>query len=60
MPGNAAIGAEARLMLTGVRKRVDGLWSIKSATHKYDRGGFTTTIEAEEPNEGRNEASEEG
>jgi phage protein D len=59
MPGRPEIGAEARLILMGVRKGVDGLWSIKSANHKYDRNGLTTTIEAEEPNEGRNQPQQE-
>lgn len=46
--GDPGIAAGAPVTLTGVRPGVDGrAWIIKSARHRFEKGGFTTSIEAE-------------
>ena len=48
-PGDPLIAAEARILAVGFRAGVNGLWSIKTATHDLGSGGFTTSISAERP-----------
>jgi hypothetical protein len=47
--GDPTISAEGRILVTGIRLGVDGLWSVKSARHAITDSGFTTTIQAELP-----------
>lgn len=51
LPGRTDIMAEGRLFLEGFRDGVDGEWSITRAEHTLDGGGYTTTVEAEQPND---------
>ena len=48
--GSPLMAAEGRLLATGFRPGVDGLWSIKSVRHQISSGGFVTEVEAEAPN----------
>ncbi|QRZ12444.1 phage tail protein [Paracoccus methylovorus] len=48
-PGDPLIAAEGRILTAGFRAGVNGLWSIKTATHTLDGGGFSTAISAERP-----------
>lgn len=48
-PGDPLIAAETRILTLGFRAGVNGLWSIKTATHILDSSGFTTSISAERP-----------
>ncbi len=50
MPGNPAIAAGGQILAIGFRAGVNGTWSIKSASHRINSGGFTTSIECEKPN----------
>lgn len=52
MPGRIDLVAEGRVVLAGFREGVDGEWSITRAEHMLDGNGYTTTIEAEQPNDG--------
>lgn len=47
--GNAAIRAEGRIQLSGVRVGVDGLWSVTSVTHTLTSTNYTTSFNAEIP-----------
>jgi hypothetical protein len=47
--GNPAIMAEMNLMVVGVRAGVDGLYRIKSAEHKLNNSGYSTSISTELP-----------
>ncbi|SIQ22086.1 hypothetical protein SAMN05421641_1052 [Paracoccus thiocyanatus] len=49
LPGDPLIAAEGRILATGFRVGVNGLWSIRTATHTLDSGGFSTSISAERP-----------
>lgn len=49
LPGDPLIAAEGRILATGFRAGVNGLWSIRTATHTLDNGGFSTSISAERP-----------
>lgn len=51
LPGRTDLVAEGRVVLAGFRDGVDGEWSITRAEHGMDGGGYTTTIEAELPND---------
>lgn len=59
LPGRTDLVAEGRVVLSGFRDGVDGEWSITRAEHSLDSGGYTTTIEAETPNEGETPDVEE-
>lgn len=52
LPGRTDLVAEGRVILQGFRDGVDGEWSITRAEHSLDESGYTTTIEAELPNDG--------
>lgn len=45
--GNPSVQAEAKLVLASFRPYIPTLWRIKSCSHKFDSGGYVTTIEAE-------------
>lgn len=47
LPGRADLMAEGRVLLLGVRLGVDGVWLIKTVTHRLDAGGWSCTVEAE-------------
>ena len=47
--GRADIVAEGNVTLTGFPSRMNGAWCIKSVKHNFGKGGFTTTIDGEEP-----------
>lgn len=51
LPGRTDLVAEGRLILSGFRDGVDGQWSITRAEHSMDNGGYSTTVEAEQPND---------
>lgn len=51
LPGRTDLVAEGRVILSGFRDGVDGEWSITRAEHSMDGGGYTTTVEAEQPND---------
>lgn len=46
-PGDPLIATKGRLLATGFRTGVSGLWSITSAIHDLGNGGFATSISAE-------------
>ena len=48
-PGDPLVAAEGRILTAGFRAGVNGLWSIRTATHTLDSGGFSTAISAERP-----------
>lgn len=50
VPGDARLRAEGWLLLTDVRKEVDGNWAITSVTHSVGNNGYVSTIKAERPN----------
>ena len=46
--GNPAIVAEIDIEVIGIRPGVDGLWSVRSVSHRYsDADGYVTEFEAE-------------
>ena len=47
--GDPTLAAEGRILITGIRPTVDGLWSVKSVRHSLSSSGFTTDVEAELP-----------
>ena len=47
--GDPSIAAGGRILVTGIRASVDGIWSVKSASHTISSAGYVTTIEAEVP-----------
>lgn len=47
--GRADVVAEGNVTLTGFPSRMNGAWCIKTVRHNFGKGGFTTTIEGEEP-----------
>ena len=47
--GRADVVAEGNVTLSGFPSRMNGAWCIKTVKHNFGKGGFTTTIEAEEP-----------
>jgi len=47
--GRPELMAEGVLEVGGLRAGVDGTWSIRSVTHDYGPGGFTTRVSAETP-----------
>lgn len=49
LPGNAQLGAEVRVQLTGIKERVDGDWVVTRAEHELSTGGFTTRLSIETP-----------
>lgn len=49
--GDATVAAEGRILVTGIRTGIDGLWSVKSVRHTLTGSGFTTSVEAEIPGE---------
>ncbi len=51
LPGRTDLVAEGRVIMSGFRDGVDGEWSITRAGHNLDDNGYTTTIEAEQPND---------
>lgn len=51
LPGRTDLVAEGRVIMSGFRDGVDGEWSITRAEHSLDDNGYTTTIEAEQPND---------
>lgn len=51
LPGRTDLVAEGRVILDGFRDGVNGEWSITRAEHSLDSNGFTTTVEAEQPND---------
>ena len=51
LPGRTDLVAEGRVILAGFRDGVNGEWSITRAEHSLDGNGFTTTVEAEQPND---------
>lgn len=48
-PGDPLIAAEGRILAAGFRAGANGIWSIRTATHTLDGGGFSTSISAERP-----------
>lgn len=48
-PGDPLVAAEGQVLAAGFRAGVNGLWSIRSATHTLNGGGFSTSISAERP-----------
>ena len=48
-PGDPLIAAESRLRLTDFRSGFDGAWIVTGATHKLDKGGYRTQVQAELP-----------
>lgn len=58
LPGRTDLVAEGRLVLAGFRVGVDGEWSITRAEHILDGGGYTTTVDAEQPNDAEEPAAE--
>lgn len=51
MPGNALVIAEGRVLASGFRAGVDGLWSVTRVVHRLDSaGGFSTEVETGKPN----------
>lgn len=51
MPGDPTVAAEGQTIASGFRTGVNGLWSVTSTRHEISGGGFTTSIQAERPNE---------
>ncbi len=49
MPGDATLAAEGQIIAIGFRIGVAGLWSVTSARHSINNGGFTTQIKSEKP-----------
>ncbi len=49
LPGDPELVAERPITLSGFRDGVDGDWIIKSAEHRLDSSGYTTSIEAQRP-----------
>lgn len=47
MPGNPQAAAEQKLVLAGFRPGIPTEWRVESVTHKLDRSGYTTNLEAE-------------
>jgi hypothetical protein len=45
--GDPTIRAEMKLMASGIRAGVDGLWTITRAAHRIDGSGFVSKIEGE-------------
>lgn len=60
LPGNTAIVAEAKLILTDVSRKLDGEYVIKRARHTFkgSKPGYTTQVEAEPP--GRRKDAKDG
>ena len=48
-PGDPLIAAESRLRLTGFRSGIGGAWIVTGATHRLDKGGYRTQVQAELP-----------
>jgi phage protein D len=57
--GRADIVAEGNVTLTGFPSRMNGAWCIKTVKHNFGKGGFTTTIEGEEPGGAAGKAKKE-
>jgi len=49
MPGDPLVAAGGQIIALGFRIGVSGLWSITSARHEIDGGGFSTQIKTEKP-----------
>lgn len=47
--GDPSAKAEAPVIASGVRSKVDGKWNATRVEHRWDEDGYTTTIEFEAP-----------
>jgi phage protein D len=47
--GMPNVRAEGKIILSGVRDKIDGEWSVTRVEHTFDTSGFKTRIEAETP-----------
>lgn len=47
--GDPLIAAEGRVLASGFRAGVNGLWSIVTATHELSGAGYRTTVRTERP-----------
>jgi len=47
LAGNASMAAEQKLVLVDFRPGIPTAWRLESVTHRLDRGGFVTALEAE-------------
>ncbi|RJF81139.1 late control protein D [Azospirillum cavernae] len=56
-PGNPRMMAEQRLTLSGFRPGVPTDWRVTSVEHKLDKGGYTCSLDAEQFNEGQQNAA---
>jgi phage protein D len=45
IPGNANLGVEIKMSISGLGERIDGAWTIKSIEHVFDGSGWVTNIE---------------
>ncbi len=45
MAGNPQISAESKLNITGLKAGLNGLWTVKKATHKLSNSGYNMTLE---------------
>lgn len=45
LPGNPLFMAEAPLNLSGFREGVNGAWVVETATHTFDSGGYSVSLE---------------
>ena len=45
------IAAEGRILALGFRSGIPEVWSVKSARHTLNGGGFTTQISRERPSQ---------
>lgn len=60
MPGQALLGAESLVEVSGLRSQFNGSWSVKKAVHRYDkRSGYVTEAECELPKKPRTSAATE-
>jgi uncharacterized protein len=55
--GNAALMAESRLTISGVRTGVNGAWITTQVVHRYDGQGYRCDVEAESPTKAEGAAS---
>lgn len=47
--GDTTARAEAPVIASGIRSKVDGRWNSTRVEHRWDESGYTTTIECEAP-----------
>jgi phage protein D len=51
LPGRVDLMAEGKLVLAGFREGVAGEWTIEGVTHRLDGGGYSCTVDAEQPDD---------